>query len=99
MTLTTIARSVLTRILAALLVVLVVSPYSEPFATMVGTDFSGAGAVDVGGTSKIKALDQDSLVVAPVVIVFLAVVFTMERQTTPSVTLDSRARQRAILRL
>jgi ABC-type dipeptide/oligopeptide/nickel transport system permease subunit len=99
MTLTTISRSFLARILAALLVVLVVSPYSEPFATMVGTDFGGAGAIDVGGTSKVKSLDQDSLVAAPVVIVFLAVVLTMERPNTPSVRLDSRATQRAILRL
>jgi ABC-type dipeptide/oligopeptide/nickel transport system permease subunit len=99
MTLTTISRSFLARILAALLVVLVVSPYSEPFATMVGTDFGGAGAIDVGGTSKVKSLDQDSLVAAPVVIVFLAAVLTMERPNTPSVRLDSRATQRAILRL
>jgi hypothetical protein len=56
-----IYRSVLTRVLAALIVLLVVSPYSEPFATMAGTDFGGAGAVDVGGASKIKISTQDVL--------------------------------------
>ena len=39
---TTILRHVLTRLLAALIVILVLSPYSEPFATIHGAGFGGS---------------------------------------------------------
>jgi hypothetical protein len=93
-----IRHHVLTRLIAAFIVALVVSPYSEPFATMSGTDFGGAGAVDVGGGSKFKAT-PDVLASPPVVVVFAPAVVVDPPAILPSVTLDSRARGRAILRL
>jgi|SRR4030095_5971898 hypothetical protein len=96
---TTIYRSVLTRVLAALIVVLVVSPYSEPFATITGTDFGGAGAVDVGGASKLKTSALDALVPAPIVVVLRDVLVCIEPPVLLTDILDSRSCQRAILRL
>lgn|SRR5690348_11067472 len=99
MVLATIYHSFWTRLLAAFIVALVVSPYSEPFATMDGTDFGGAGAVDVGGSAKSKASSQDALLPAPI----LAVVFNphviTDRPISRSAAPESRPRQRAILRL
>lgn len=93
-----IRHNVLTRLIAVFIVALVVSPYSEPFATMSGTDFGGAGAVDVGGGSKLKAT-PDVLASPPILVVFALVVVVDPPAIVPSVTLDSRARGRAILRL
>ena len=94
-----IYRSVLTRVLAALIVLLVVSPYSEPFATMAGTDFGGAGAVDVGGASKGKPSTQDALAAIPTSVF----VWDGRRLPVPLIALsgpiDSRRSQRTILRL
>jgi hypothetical protein len=95
----TIYRSIFTRLLAALIVVLVVSPYSEPFATITGTDFGGAGAVDVAGGSKLKTSTLDALVPVPVVVVLPDVYITVERPVLSTLILDSRGPQRAILRL
>jgi hypothetical protein len=93
-----IYHSRVTRFLAALIITLVVSPFSEPFATLDGTDFSGAGAVDVSA-SKLKLDTQDVLVVAPVG-VSLSDVFTIAaRPFLFSVTLETRRSQRAILRV
>jgi hypothetical protein len=99
MILTTLYRSVLTRVLAALIIVLVVSPYSEPFATIDGTDFGGAGAVDVGGTSKLKTAALDALVTPLMVVVFVDVPVTADWPVLPPVTLRTRDSLRAILRL
>jgi hypothetical protein len=63
--LATLSRTLFCRLLAAFIVVLVVSPYSEPFATTNGTDFGGSGAVDVGGSSKPKAPTQEDVLVPP----------------------------------
>jgi hypothetical protein len=94
-----IHRSLWTRLLAAFIVALVVSPYSEPFATMDGTDFGGAGAVDVSPTSKLKTSPQDVLVAPPVVAVVVDAL-TSDDQALPSpVTPDPRGNQRAVLRL
>lgn len=95
----TIYRSLWTRLLAAFIVVLVVSPYSEPFATMAGTDFGGAGAVDVGPTSKVKTSQQDVLVPLPVIAVVHDQFVVADRPVTRSMTLDPRLSQRAVLRL
>ena len=99
MVFTTLYRSLLTRLIAAFIVVLVVSPYSEPFATMSGTDFGGAGAVDVGGDAKFKPSTDDAL--APPVTVAVAVldVVHVERPVVTYLARDSREGQRAVLRL
>ena len=94
-----LSRTVCCRLIAAFIVMLVVSPYSEPFATMDGTDFGGAGAVDVGGSSKLKTSALDALVPVPMVVVLHAVFITTEQPVPPAVTLDSRGTQRAVLRL
>ena len=94
-----IYRSVFMRLLAAFIVVLVVSPYSEPFATMNGTDFGGAGAVDVGDASKLKPSTKDALAPPPIPAVVVGVFVSSDRPHTPLVALDSRRGQRAILRV
>ena len=100
MVFTTIYRSWLTRFLAAFIVVLVVSPYSEPFATMSGTDFGGAGAVDVGGDAKLNKTSTDDALATPTTVVVGAVdVITVERLIEVSMVRDSRQGQRAVLRL
>ena len=99
MVFTTILRSVVTRILAALIIVLVVSPYSEPFATMDGTDFGGAGAVDVGGAAKFKNSTDDGLVSPPVPVVLEAVSLRADPPLIPVATHDLRLARRAVLRL
>jgi hypothetical protein len=95
----TIYRSVFTRLLAALIVVLVVSPYSEPFATITGTDFGGAGAVDVGGASKLKTSTLDALLPVPIVVVLPVVRRSLDIPIFSTFVLDSRGARRAILRL
>jgi hypothetical protein len=93
-----IYHSRVTRFLAALIIALVVSPFSEPFATIDGTDFSCAGAVEVSG-SKLKADTQDVLVV-PQAAVFLFDASTIADQPfLVSLTLETRRSQRAILRV
>ncbi|HKE83486.1 MAG TPA: hypothetical protein VKB50_07030 [Vicinamibacterales bacterium] len=99
MVFSTIYRSVWTRLMAAFIVVLVVSPYSEPFATMDGTDFGGAGAVDVGGSAKFKTSAQDALASAPVATVVIDAFVITDRPTLRPMALESRRTQRAILRL
>jgi hypothetical protein len=93
-----IRHNVLTRLIAVFIVALVVSPYSEPFATMSGTDFGGAGAVDVGGGSKFKAT-TDVLASPPIVVAFAPAVVADPPAIVSSMTLDSHIRGRAILRL
>ncbi len=95
----TIYRSVFTRLLAAFIVVLVVSPYSEPFATITGTDFGGAGAVDVGGASKLKLSTMDALVPVPIVVVLQDVLLSVDCPIRSTAILTSRGGHRAILRL
>ena len=99
MLLTSIYKSVLTRILAAAIIVLVVSPYSEPFATMVGTDFGGAGAVDCDGGSKFKPPTQDAVAPAPLRLVLVEVCLPSESPMVPPMALDTRSHQRLVLRL
>jgi hypothetical protein len=99
MVLATLYRSLLMRLVAAFIIVLVVSPYSEPFATMNGTDFGGAGAVDVGSGSKAKASTQDVLVTPLLTFVIVHAFAGTDRPSVASVVLDSRRAQRAILRL
>ena len=95
----TIHRSLWTRLLAAFIVVLVVSPYSEPFATITGTDFGGAGAVDVGGASKLKTSTLDALLPVPIVVVLPVVRRSLDIPIFSTFVLDSRGARRAILRL
>jgi len=85
--------------MAAFIVVLVVSPYSEPFATMDGTDFGGAGAVDVGGVAKFKTSAQDALAAAPLVIVVIDAFMIADRPIMKPLPLESRRHTRAVLRL
>jgi hypothetical protein len=94
-----IYRSLVTRVLAALIVLLVVSPYSEPFATIDGTDFGGLGAVDVGGAGKFKATDKDALAGASTAFVLTGVFIVLDRPITRSLVRDSRQARLAILRL
>jgi hypothetical protein len=94
-----IYRSRVSRFIAALIIVLVVSPFSEPFATIDGTDFSGAGAVDVVSGSKLKTISLD-LIVVPQVAVFLCDGSdTAAPSVLASVTIHTRRDQRAILRV
>jgi hypothetical protein len=99
MVFTTILRSVTTRLLAAFIIVLVVSPYSEPFATMDGTDFGGAGAVDVGDASKFKNATDDGLVPPLAPILIEAAFFPAAASLASAVMCDLRHGRRAILRL
>jgi len=95
-----IYRSRVTRFVAAFIIALVVSPFSEPFATIDGTDFSGAGAVDIVSGSKLKASTQDVIASVPQVAVFLLDASgTAAQPLLVSVTVDSRRTQRAILRV
>jgi hypothetical protein len=99
MVFSTIYRSLVTRLVAAFIIALVMSPYSEPFATIDGTDFGGAGAVDVV-SAKSKISEKDVLVVLPIVaVVMLDVAVVAIRPLPSSLTLDSRRSQHAILRL
>jgi hypothetical protein len=94
-----IYHSRVTRFIAAFIIALVVSPFSEPFATIDGTDFSGAGAVDVVSGSKLKAATQD-LIVAPQVAVFLSDWSTVAAEPFLFFpTFGVRRGQRAILRV
>ena len=99
MLLTSITRSVFTRILAAAIIVLVISPYSEPFATITGTDFGGAGAVDVGGGSKFKSPTDDVIAPAPLVAVVLEVSFVSELPMATPVVPAAPSSKRLVLRL
>jgi hypothetical protein len=97
--LTGIYKSVLTRILAAAIIVLVVSPYSEPFATITGTDFSGAGAVDVGDGSKFKSSTQDAIAATPLTVVVVELFVPLEQPIVAPAVPVARSHQRLILRL
>lgn len=97
--LTGIYKSVLTRILAAAIIVLVVSPYSEPFATITGTDFGGAGAVDVGGGSKFKSSTQDAIAAVPLTVVVVDLFVPLEQPVVAPMVLATPSHQRLILRL
>ena len=99
MVFTTILRSLVTRLLAACIIVLVVSPYSEPFATIDGTDFGGAGAVDVGGASKFKNSTSEGLLPPPAPVVIEAVFLPADTPLASAVTSELRHGQRAVLRL
>jgi hypothetical protein len=99
MVLTTLYRRLLTRLMAAFIVVLVVSPYSEPFATIRGTDMGGAGAVDVAGASKGKTATQDVLATPILVFVSMDVFVAVDRPIGPSMFAGSHRGQRTILRL
>jgi len=99
MLLASIYTSVLTRILAAMIIVLVVSQYSEPSSTITGTDFGGAGAVDVVDGSKFKASTDDIIAPAPLVIVVLEISFRSELPVAAPVVLATPSHQRLILRL
>src|SRR5678816_4570727 len=100
MVLTTLYRRLLTRLMAALIVVLVVSPYTEPFATIHGTDMGGAGAVDVAGSAaKDKAATQDALVTPLLVFVSIDAFVVINRPIAPSVIAGSHHDHRKIRRL
>jgi len=99
MAITVIRQSLCTRLLAAFIVLLVVSPYSEPFATLDGTDFGGAGAVEVSGGSKFKPSTDDMLADPLVVAAFGHVFLAAVKPNMSAVTPDSRHGRRAILRL
>jgi len=97
---TTILRHVLTRLLAALIIVLVLSPYSEPFATIHGTDFGGGGAIDMdAGTAKPKPSSKDVLVAPLTVAVVVELRAIGGAAVVPPAMPDVRPGQRAVLRL
>ena len=81
------------------ILMLVVSPYSEPFATMNGTDFGGSGAVDVGGSSKPKAPTQEALPPPPFVVTASDLSPIDVRPIVRPAARDVRPGQRTILRL
>jgi hypothetical protein len=97
--LATLSRTVCCRLIALFIVMLVVSPYSEPFATMNGTDFGGSGAVDVGGSSKTKTPTQDALPTLPSVVIGSDHSLIDVRPIVRPVARDLRPGQRTILRL
>jgi hypothetical protein len=94
----TMSRWIVTRLLAALFVLLVISPYTEPFATIHGTDSARAGAIDVDGPAKSKTGSQDGLASPPMVTVVVDLVVVANRPVSTTVPLDSPDHQRAILR-
>jgi hypothetical protein len=87
--------SVLSRLMATLIIVLIVTPWTEPFASIHGA----VGTVDVGGEAKTKTASQDVLV--PV----LSVVIVDDTRPAPvgaivpSTPFEFHPGQRAILRL
>jgi len=97
--LATLSRTVCCRLIALFIVMLVVSPYSEPFATMNGTDFGGSGAVDVGGSSKTKTSIQDTLLTPPSVVIVSDLPLFDVRPIVRRAVPDSRPERRTILRL
>ena len=97
--LATLSRTIFCRLLAAFIVVLVISPYNEPFATMNGTDFGGSGAVDVGDVSKTKAATQDILPPSPSAVAEIELSQVEVQPIVRAAVLDSRPGQRTILRL
>jgi hypothetical protein len=97
--LATLSRTVCCRLIALFIVMLVVSPYSEPFATMNGTDFGGSGAVDVGGSSKTKTPTPDALPTPPSVVIGSDQSLIDVRSIVRPVARDFRPGQRTILRL
>lgn len=99
MILQSFSRHVLSRLLAVFIVVLVVSPYSEPFATMAGTDFGGAGAVDISAASKLKAVANDVLAAPPALELVIDVSVEIVGVFEPAVSRVSRQKQHAVLRL
>jgi hypothetical protein len=99
MILQSLSRHVLSRLLAVFIVVLVLSPYSEPFATMTGTDFGGAGAVDISGASKLKTVANDVLAAPPALELVLDVSVETVAHAELPVVCDSRQKQRTVLRL
>lgn len=97
--LATLSRTIICRLIALFIVMLVVSPYSEPFATMNGTDFGGSGAVDVGGSSKSKTPTPDALPPPPSVMIGSALSLIDVRPIVRPAARDVRPGQRTILRL
>jgi hypothetical protein len=99
--LATLSRTVCCRLIALFIVMLVVSPYSEPFATMNGTDFGESGAVDVGGSSKAKTLTptQDALLTPSSVVIGSDQSLIDARSLVRPAARDLRPGQRTILRL
>jgi hypothetical protein len=99
MVLNTVYRSVCARFFAALIVVLVLLPFTEPFPTIDGTDFSGAGAVDACGESKLKKSAQDALPAPAMSVVAIYMFTSAETLIMLSPALDSRPGERRILRV
>jgi hypothetical protein len=97
--LATLSRTVCCRLIALFIVMLVVSPYSEPFATMNGTDFGGSGAVDVGDSSKTKTPTQDALPTPTSVVIGSNRSLIDVRPIVRPAARDLRSGQRSILRL
>ena len=98
MILNTIYRSVFARFFAALIVVLVLLPFTEPFPT-IDTDFSGAGAVDAYGESKLKKSAQDALPAPTMSVVAIHMFTSSETLIMLPPALDSRPGERRILRV
>jgi hypothetical protein len=99
MTFVTISRSILSRCLVVLIVALVISPYTAPFATLDGADFGGAAAVDLGTPSKAKTDSQAGLV-APVLALIAAVpLLTLTTRPIVETPRSPRLAQHAVLRL
>jgi hypothetical protein len=92
----TVYRSVFSRLLAALIVVLVLSPYTEPFATIVNGD---VGAIDLGAESKLKTSTLEALIPVPAVVPADGTSPAPVGMIVPAVSIDVRSSQRTILRL
>jgi hypothetical protein len=99
MTFATIYHHALSRFVAALIVLLVVSPYTAPFATIDGTDYGGSGAVDVGGASKFKTDSQDALPVPLGVTITPVLLGDVSRRPIIETPLIPHRVRHAILRL
>jgi len=99
--LATLSRTACCRLIALFIVMLVVSPYSEPFATMNGADFGGSGAVDVGDSSKTKTKTptHDALPTLPSVVIGSDHSLIGVRSIVRPAARDLRPGQHTILRL
>jgi hypothetical protein len=92
------SRSIVTRLLAALFVLMVVSPYTEPFATIHGANAARAGAIDVDGTAKSKDGTHDGLASPPMLTVVANLVLDSSRPVAWTGATDWRDRTPVILR-
>ena len=99
MVLLVMPRSFVTRLLAALFVALIVSPYTEPLAAIHAPGAGHAGVFDLDDAGKSKTSIQDGLAALSSIAAVPLLVTAPERPLALFVTLDPRHGRRTTLRL